>query len=42
MASCTGLPDVIRRSGQPAARIRDLTIYGGAIILGCPNVLIGG
>jgi uncharacterized Zn-binding protein involved in type VI secretion len=28
--------------GQPAARLGDITAHGGAIIMGFPNVLIGG
>jgi uncharacterized Zn-binding protein involved in type VI secretion len=28
--------------GLPAARMGDMTAHGGAIILGCPTVLIGG
>lgn len=28
--------------GQPAARMGDLTVHGGVIIIGCPTVLIGG
>jgi len=28
-------------SGQPAARIGDMTVHGGAIVLGLPTVLIG-
>jgi uncharacterized Zn-binding protein involved in type VI secretion len=27
---------------QPAARMGDLTVHGGVIIIGCPTVLIGG
>lgn len=27
---------------KPAARIGDMTAHGGAIVVGCPNVLIGG
>lgn len=27
---------------QPAARLGDLTVHGGVIIIGCPTVLIGG
>jgi uncharacterized Zn-binding protein involved in type VI secretion len=29
-------------SGQPAARLGDQTAHGGAIVGGCPTVLIGG
>jgi uncharacterized Zn-binding protein involved in type VI secretion len=28
--------------GLPAARMGDLTVHGGNIVLGCPTVLIGG
>jgi uncharacterized Zn-binding protein involved in type VI secretion len=48
MAVCVGPPDVIALGsfttligGQPAARMGDMTAHGGAIILGCPTVLIG-
>lgn len=48
-AVCAGGPDVIATgsatviiSGQPAARISDLTAHGGTIVAGCPTVLIGG
>jgi uncharacterized Zn-binding protein involved in type VI secretion len=27
--------------GLPAARMGDLTAHGGAIVIGCPTVLIG-
>jgi uncharacterized Zn-binding protein involved in type VI secretion len=47
MCVCVGPPDVIVLGsftvligGQPAARMGDLTAHGGAIILGCPTVLI--
>jgi uncharacterized Zn-binding protein involved in type VI secretion len=49
MATCVGPPDVIVKgsmtvliSGQPAARMGDMTAHGGNIILGLPTVLIGG
>ena len=48
MATCVGPPDVIALgsftvlvSGQPAARIGDLTAHGGTIVLGEFTVLIG-
>ncbi len=48
MAVCVGPPDVIALGsfttlvgGMPAARLGDLTAHGGAIVLGCPTVLIG-
>ena len=28
--------------GLPAARITDMTVHGGLIVVGCPTVLIGG
>jgi len=44
---CVGPPDVIALGsftvlicGQPAARLGDLTAHGGAIVMGCPTVLI--
>ncbi len=47
MAVCVGPPDVIALGsftvligGMPAARLGDLTAHGGAIVLGCPTVLI--
>jgi uncharacterized Zn-binding protein involved in type VI secretion len=46
---CVGPPDVIILGsttvligGQPAARLGDSTAHGGAIVMGCPTVLIGG
>jgi uncharacterized Zn-binding protein involved in type VI secretion len=48
MAVCVGPPDVIvvgcftvLIGGMPAARMGDSCAHGGAIILGCPTVLIG-
>jgi uncharacterized Zn-binding protein involved in type VI secretion len=47
MAVCVGPPDVIVSgslkvliAGSPAARIGDMTAHGGAIVVGCPTVLI--
>jgi uncharacterized Zn-binding protein involved in type VI secretion len=47
MAVCVGPPDVIALGsftvligGMPAARLGDMCAHGGAIILGCPTVLI--
>ncbi len=47
MCVCVGPPDVIAMGsttvligGMPAARLGDPTAHGGAIILGCPTVLI--
>ena len=49
MCVCVGPPDSIVKgsvtvliSGRPAARMGDTTAHGGSIVLGCPNVLIGG
>ena len=28
--------------GKPAARLGDMTVHGGSIVMGCPTVLIGG
>lgn len=49
MALCIGPPDVIAQGsstvmigGMPAARMGDSTAHGGAIVLGCMTVLIGG
>lgn len=48
MATCVGPPDVIALGcftvligGQPAARLGDMTAHGGALVMGCPTVLIG-
>lgn len=48
MCVCVGPPDVIALGSftvligsQPAARLGDMTAHGGAIIVGCPTVLIG-
>ncbi len=47
-ATCVGPTDLIRMGsltvligGKPAARIGDLCAHGGAIVQGCPTVLIG-
>ena len=49
MCTCAGPPDVIAMGsttvligGLPAARMGDMTAHGGAIVLGCPTVIIGG
>ena len=46
-ASCVGPPDrvvmgsaTVLIGGRPAARLGDTTAHGGAIIMGCPTVLI--
>ena len=48
MATCVGPPDVIALGSftvmignQPAARLGDMTAHGGAIVMGCPTVMIG-
>lgn len=47
--TCVGPPDVIVKGSatvliqnKPAARVGDTTAHGGAIVAGCPTVLIGG
>lgn len=49
MLTCVGPPDTIVQGsatviigGMPAARQGDLTAHGGVIVLGAPNVIIGG
>lgn len=49
MCTCVGPPDSIVKGsatvmigGKPAARMGDTTAHGGAIVLGAPNVMIGG
>jgi uncharacterized Zn-binding protein involved in type VI secretion len=49
MATCVGPPDVIALgsmtvliNGLPAARMGDQTAHGGTIVVGYPQVLIGG
>lgn len=49
MAVCVGPPDTIVKGsatvmigGKPAARMGDTTAHGGSIVLGAPNVMIGG
>ena len=48
-ALCVGPPDVIAQGSgtvnignMPAARMGDKTAHGGAIVIGCPTVVIGG
>jgi uncharacterized Zn-binding protein involved in type VI secretion len=48
MLVCVGPPDVIAMGaftvligGMPAAQMGSLTAHGGAIVLGCPTVLVG-
>lgn len=47
MCVCVGPPDVIALGSftvlignMPAARMGDMTAHGGAIVVGCPTVLI--
>jgi uncharacterized Zn-binding protein involved in type VI secretion len=49
MLVCAGGPDSIIKGsatvmigGKPAARMGDMTAHGGAIVLGCMTVNIGG
>lgn len=49
MCTCVGPPDAIVKgsatvmiNGKPAARMGDTTAHGGTIVLGAPNVMIGG
>lgn len=48
-ATCVGEPDIIVKGSLtvlvndlPAARVGDLTVHGGNIVMGCFTVLIGG
>jgi len=48
MATCVGPPDVIIKGSMgvfinfmPAARMGDLTVHGGVIVMGAPNCIIG-
>ncbi len=48
MCVCVGPPDLIAMGSTtvligslPAARLGDPTAHGGAIVMGCPTVLIG-
>jgi hypothetical protein len=48
MCVCVGPPDTVVRGsigvmigGKPAARMGDQCVHGGAIVVGCPTVLIG-
>lgn len=49
MAVCVGPPDHLVKgsatvliNGKPAARMGDTTAHGGSIVVGSPNVMIGG
>jgi uncharacterized Zn-binding protein involved in type VI secretion len=48
-AVCVGPPDTIATGsasvligGKPAARVGDRTAHGGAVVMGCLTVMIGG
>ncbi len=48
MAVCVGPPDTIAIGSMtvvigsmPAARMGDNTVHGGAVVMGCPTVMIG-
>lgn len=49
MAVCVGPPDSLVKgsatvmiSGRPAVRVGDQTAHGGSIVMGSPNVIVGG
>ncbi|NSX53688.1 PAAR domain-containing protein [Parasulfitobacter algicola] len=49
MAVCVGPPDMIIKGStkvltgkKPQARLGDTCSHGGAIVMGCPTVLVGG
>lgn len=49
MCTCVGPPDTIAAGsgtvitlGMPQARLGDMTVHGGALVLGCPTVIVGG
>jgi uncharacterized Zn-binding protein involved in type VI secretion len=49
LCTCVGPPDsisigstTVMIGGMPAARMGDSTVHGGSIVVGAPNVLIGG
>jgi uncharacterized Zn-binding protein involved in type VI secretion len=49
MCTCVGPPDTIAKGSttvmigkKPAARIGDMTAHGGVIVMGFPQVMIGG
>jgi uncharacterized Zn-binding protein involved in type VI secretion len=48
MCVCVGPPDVIvlgsftvMIGGMPAAQLGSMCAHGGAVVMGCPNVIIG-
>ena len=49
MAVCVGVPDTIAKGStkvltgkKPQARLTDTCAHGGAVVMGCPTVLVGG
>ncbi|HYD44694.1 MAG TPA: PAAR domain-containing protein [Phenylobacterium sp.] len=49
LCTCAGGPDTIIKgsatvlvNGLPAARMGDMTVHGGVIVTGFPNVMLGG
>lgn len=49
ICTCVGPPDTIAKGSatvqigyMPAARMGDLTSHGGVIVVGCPQVMVGG
>jgi uncharacterized Zn-binding protein involved in type VI secretion len=49
MAVCIGPPDMIAKGStkvltgkKPQARLSDTCSHGGAVVMGCPTVLVGG
>ena len=49
IAVCVGPPDSLVKGsatvnimGRPAVRVGDTTAHGGAVVVGCPTVMIGG
>lgn len=49
ICTCVGPPDTITKGsatvmigGKPAARMGDTCAHGGAVVVGCPTVIIGG
>jgi uncharacterized Zn-binding protein involved in type VI secretion len=48
LTTCAGPPDgvamgsqTVMIGGMPAARIGDITMHGGVVTVGCPQVMIG-
>ncbi|XDA99855.1 PAAR domain-containing protein [Sulfitobacter sp. LCG007] len=49
MAVCVGAPDMIAKGStrvltgkKPQARLSDTCAHGGAVVMGCPTVLVAG